>query len=153
MKWIRHACRAVILRDGRLLSIKMCDRSGIFYILPGGGQRHGETMREALRRECLEEINLEVSVGRLLYVREYIGRNHSFSKYHRDFHQVETVFSCSIPPGAEPGAGSETDRKQIGIEWLDLETLSAVRFLPTDAVPVIQRELEQGSDLYLGDIN
>ena len=153
MKWIRHACRAVILREGRLLSIKMCDRSGIFYVLPGGGQRHGETMRAALQRECLEEIGLEVSVGRLLYVREYIGRNHSFSKYHRDFHQVETVFSGSIPTGAEPQPGAETDRKQIGIEWLDLETLAAVRFLPTDAVPVIQRELEQGSDLYLGDIN
>jgi 8-oxo-dGTP pyrophosphatase MutT (NUDIX family) len=110
-------------------------------------------MKQGLLRECWEEINLEVQVGTLLYVREYIGRNHSFSKYHRDFHQVETVFSCRIPDGAEPTPGSETDRKQIGIEWLDLKTLSSVRFLPTDAVPVIQRAFEQGSDLYLGDIN
>tara|TARA_R100000027_G_scaffold67739_1_gene68350 strand:+ start:9516 stop:9977 length:462 start_codon:yes stop_codon:yes gene_type:complete len=153
MKWIRHACRAVIVRDGLLLAIKMCDRSGIFYVLPGGGQRHGETMREGLKRECLEEINLDVTVGPLLYVREYIGQNHSFSKYHRNFHQVETVFSCGIPEGAEPSPGSETDRKQIGIEWLDLKKLATVRFLPSDAVPFIQRELEQSDDLYLGDIN
>jgi 8-oxo-dGTP pyrophosphatase MutT (NUDIX family) len=153
MKWIRHACRAVILRRDCLLAIKMCDRSGIFYVLPGGGQRHGETMKEGLKRECLEEINLEVLVGPLLYVREYIGRNHSFSNYHRDFHQVETVFSCNIPENAEPAPGSETDRKQIGIEWLDLKKLALVRFLPTDAVPVIQREIKQESDLYLGDIN
>jgi len=153
MKWIRHACRAVILREDKLLAIKMCDRSGIFYVLPGGGQRHGETMREGLQRECREEINLEVTVGPLLYVREYIGRNHSFSKYHRDFHQVETVFSCTIPEGLEPGPGSETDRKQIGIEWLDLKTLASVRFLPTDAVPVIQKQLQERNDLYLGDIN
>lgn len=153
MKWIRHACRAVIVRDDRLLAIKMCDRSGIFYVLPGGGQRHGETMREGLKRECLEEINLDVSVGPLLYVREYIGQNHSFSKYHRNFHQVETVFSCTIAEGAEPSPGSETDRKQIGIEWLDLKRLTSVRFLPADAVPFIQRELAQSDDLYLGDIN
>jgi len=153
MKWIRHACRAVIVRDNRLLAIKMCDRSGIFYVLPGGGQRHGEPMREALKRECLEEINLEVSIGPLLYVREYIGRNHNFSKYHRDFHQVETVFSCSIAEGAEPSRGSEKDRKQIGFEWLDMDTLAEVRFLPVDAVPAIQRQLRGESDLYLGDIN
>ncbi|MBC2601399.1 NUDIX domain-containing protein [Puniceicoccus vermicola] len=153
MKWIRHACRAVIVRRNRLLAIKMCDRSGVFYVLPGGGQRHGETMKEGLKRECLEEINLEVIIGPLLYVREYIGRNHNFSKYHRDFHQVETVFSCSIAEGAEPEPGSETDRKQIGIEWLDLKQLASVRFLPADAVPVIQRQMEEGSDLYLGDIN
>ncbi len=153
MNWIRHASRAVIIRGGRMLAIKMCDRSGIFYVLPGGGQRHGETMRDGLRRECLEEINLEVNVGRLIYVREYIGRNHGFAKQHRHFHQVETVFSCSIPEGAEPSPGSETDRKQIGIEWLDLKTLGEVRFLPTDAVPVIRREMEGGDDLYLGDLN
>ncbi|MEM0966005.1 MAG: NUDIX domain-containing protein [Verrucomicrobiota bacterium] len=153
MKWIRHACRAVIIRNHRLLAIKMCDRSGIFYVLPGGGQIHGETMREGLVRECREEINLDVRVGRLLYVREYIGRNHNFSKFHRDFHQVETVFSCSIPEDAEPSPGTETDRKQIGIEWLDLKTLTSVRFLPTDAVSVIQKELELENDLYLGDIN
>ncbi len=153
MKWIRHACRAVILRQGRLLTIKMRDRSGDFYVLPGGGQRHGETMRDALRRECLEEINLEVSIGPLLYVREYIGRNHSFSKYHRDFHQVETVFSCSIPEDAQPGPGSEKDRKQVGIKWLDLKTLADVRFLPADAVPIIQERLQAQGDLYLGDIN
>lgn len=153
MKWIRHACRAVILRNGRLLAIKMCDRSGIFYVLPGGGQRHGETMRDGLKRECREEINVDVAIGPLLYVREYIGRNHSFSKYHRDFHQVETVFSCTIAESAEPSPGSEIDRKQIGIEWLDIEQLHSVRFLPADAVPMIQQQLERQRDLYLGDIN
>ena len=153
MRWIRHACRAVIVRDGRLLTIKMCDRSGIFYILPGGGQNHGETMSAGLRRECLEEINLEVTVGKLLYVREYIGRNHRFSKSHRNFHQVEAVFSCSIPDGAEPAAGTETDRKQIGIEWLEIDRLRNVRFLPGEAIPFICNENAADQNRYLGDIN
>jgi len=153
MKWIRHATRAVIVRDGKLLVIKMCDRSGIFYVLPGGGQKHGETMKQGLLRECREEIGIEVMIGPLLYVREYIGRNHSFSKYHRDFHQVETVFACSIPPKTEPVAGSEKDRKQIGFAWLDLEKLSEHRFLPADAIPMIQQNASHSDGLYLGDIN
>ncbi|MEM1095652.1 MAG: hypothetical protein AAGJ10_13715, partial [Bacteroidota bacterium] len=46
--------RALVIFKGKLLTIKMQDSSGIFYILPGGGQRHGETLREGLMRECLE---------------------------------------------------------------------------------------------------
>lgn len=153
MKSIRHACRAVIVRDNKLLVIKMCDRSGIFYVLPGGGQRHGETMEQGLVRECLEEINLQVEVGSLLYVREYIGRNHDFSKYHRNFHQIETVFTCSIPEGAEPTPGTEVDRKQIGMEWIDLNRLSQVRFLPPDAIPAILKKNPASENIYLGDIN
>jgi len=153
VRWIRHACRAVILRDDCLLTVKMCDRSGIFYVLPGGGQKHGETMTDGLRRECLEEIGLEVTVGKLLYVREYIGRNHRFSKNHRHFHQVETVFTCTIAAGTEPSAGSETDRKQIGFEWLPVGNLSSVRFLPGDAIPYIRNEVCSGENRYLGDIN
>ena len=68
MRPIRTAARALIILNGKLLAIKMRDRSGIFYILPGGGQRHGETLREGLMRECLEEIGTDVKVGELLYV-------------------------------------------------------------------------------------
>ena len=78
MRNIRTAARALVISKGKLLTIKMQDSSGIFYILPGGGQRHGETLREGLMSECLEEIGTNVEIGELLYVREYIGKNHEF---------------------------------------------------------------------------
>ena len=84
----------------------MRDRSGIFYLLPGGGQNHGETLKEGLQRECLEEIGTEVEIGELLYVREYIGKNHQFRNAHRAFHQVENVFRCTLPRPEEIGPGS-----------------------------------------------
>mgnify|MGYP001246774977 FL=1 len=56
MRHIRTAARALIILDKKVLTIKMCDKTGIFYILPGGGQRHGESLTDALIRECLEEI-------------------------------------------------------------------------------------------------
>ena len=96
----------------------MRDRSGVFYILPGGGQNHGETLKEGLKRECLEEIGTEVEVGELLYVREYIGKNHEFRQAHRAFHQVENVFRCVLPDPDSIGPGTELDKKQVGIEWL-----------------------------------
>jgi 8-oxo-dGTP diphosphatase len=79
VKQIRSAARAVIICNGCLLATKMRDQRGVYYILPGGGQQPGETMEDAVKRECLEEVGLKVSVLQLLYVREYIGKNHTFS--------------------------------------------------------------------------
>ena len=63
MRPIRTAARALIILEGKLLAIKMRDQSGVFYILPGGGQNHGETLRQGLQRECLEEIGTDVDIG------------------------------------------------------------------------------------------
>ena len=108
----------------------MQDKSGIFYILPGGGQNHGETLREGLMRECLEEIGTAVEVGELLYVREYIGKNHEFRRSHHAFHQVENVFRCTLPDPDGIGPGTELDKKQIGVEWIPIADLPNRRILP-----------------------
>lgn len=131
----------------------MRDKSGIFYILPGGGQRHGETLREGLERECLEEIGTHVKVGELLYVREYIGKNHEFRRSHRAFHQVENVFRCSLPDPDDIGPGSEHDKKQIGVEWIPLEELPERRFLPEVIKSCFTKEGFEPESNYLGDVN
>ncbi|MFP4157281.1 MAG: NUDIX domain-containing protein [Opitutales bacterium] len=153
MRHIRTAARALILHDNCLLAIKMRDKSGIFYILPGGGQRHGETLHEGLARECLEEIGTEVEVGELLYVREYIGKNHEFRKTHRAFHQVENVFRCQLPHPERIGPGSEHDKKQIGVEWIPLEELPTKRFLPEVIKPFFSKNTFEPNTPYLGDVN
>jgi ADP-ribose pyrophosphatase YjhB (NUDIX family) len=153
MRHIRTAARALIILDQKVLAIKMRDRSGVFYILPGGGQRHGETLREGLRRECLEEIGTEVEVGELLYVREYIGRNHEFHRSHHAFHQVENVFSCSLPDPGGIGPGSEHDKKQVGVEWIPLADLPNRRFLPEVIKPFFKEGGFVTTTQYLGDVN
>lgn len=150
---IRTAARALIILEGRLLAIKMRDKSGVFYLLPGGGQQHGETLKEGLLRECLEEIGTAVEVGELLYVREYIGKNHEFRHAHRNFHQLESVFRCSLPDPDGIGPGTEHDKKQIGVEWIPLEELAARRFLPGVIKSFFTATgFEPGSN-YLGDTN
>ena len=62
-----------------VLCVHKRDDTEDYFTLPGGGQEPGETLPEALRRECLEEIDADVLVDRLRYVRDYIGRNHPFA--------------------------------------------------------------------------
>lgn len=76
---IRNSVKAIIIKDNKILTMKGKDDDGFYYLLPGGGQNHGETMVEALKRECLEEIGCNVEVLHLQIIREYIGKNHEFS--------------------------------------------------------------------------
>ncbi|MGB0333829.1 MAG: NUDIX domain-containing protein [Opitutales bacterium] len=153
MRHIRTAARALIILNQKLLAIKMRDRTGVFYILPGGGQRHGETLREGLIRECFEEIGTEVEVGELLYVREYIGKNHEFQSSHHAFHQVENVFRCQLPNPDSIGPGTEHDKKQVGVEWIHLSDLDKRRFLPEVIKPFFKEgDFDAGTN-YLGDVN
>ncbi len=153
MRPIRTAARALIIHDHKLLAIKMRDNTGIFYILPGGGQNHGETLRSGLRRECLEEIGTEVDVGELLYVREYIGKNHEFRNSHRAFHQVENVFRCTLLDPNDIGPGTEHDKKQIGVEWIPLAKIKERRFLPEVIKQYFTDTGFEPDSNYLGDVN
>lgn len=153
VKQIRSAARAVIICDGKLLATKMRDGRGVYYILPGGGQQPGETLEQAVRRECLEEVGCRVQVDRLLYVREYIGRNHNFSKRHKAFHQIEHVFLCLVDDPTTACPGSETDNHQIGVSWLSIEALPNIRFYPEAIKEFFATGEAVFPTLYLGDCN
>jgi len=152
MQPVRNSAKAIIIRDGRLLLTVNSDGDGHFYLLPGGGQRKGEPLREALQRECREEIGVDVIPGELRYVREHIARNHEFADTDGDVHQVEYMFLCGLPDGAEPANGHEPDTWQVGIEWVPLERMASCRFYPAAMRPLLAFACA-GGPVYLGDIN
>ena len=153
MRNIRTAARAIIIRDNKLLAIKMRDRSGEFYILPGGGQNHGETLKECLIRECYEELGVQISVSQLLYVREYIGKNHQFRNSHGSFHQVESVFRCQLMQPDALFNSIDKDKKQVGIEWLPLNNLQQYTLLPSTIKAYFTTVDFKPPQTYLGDTN
>ncbi len=74
---LRNAAKALIQRDDRILITENIDDNGLWYILPGGGMEPcKETLLDALKRECQEEIGADVKVESLQFVREYITDNH-----------------------------------------------------------------------------
>lgn len=154
MKVVRSAARALIIQNNRLLTIVMRrPRDEVFHILPGGGQLHGETLHETLLRECREEIGTEVEIGEIAYVREYIGRNHSFYRQHKEFHQLEVVFHCRLPQGVKVEGGPGSDKHQIGVEWIPLERLPEINFFPNFLKECVVDGKMEVKPLYRGDIN
>ena len=71
-----------------------------FWALPGGRIEVGETSAQALRREMLEEVGAEVTVGRLLWV-------------------VENFFK-HYPLDQPPNTSVATDHHEIGL-YLEIE--------------------------------
>jgi 8-oxo-dGTP pyrophosphatase MutT (NUDIX family) len=149
MKPIRNSIKAIIVRDRHVLLIKNIDTDGFWYVFPGGGQNTGEDMPAALRRECFEETGISISVGPLRLVREYIGKNHEFSKSDGEVHQVELYFECDLESGSEPGKGEIRDTNQVDVEWVSLDRLGSVRVYPK----LFQKGLGDFQTIYLGDVN
>ena len=58
---IRKAARAVVFDDDDLVALLHVTKNN-YYKLPGGGIEKGEDSKEALKRECKEEIGCEVKI-------------------------------------------------------------------------------------------
>lgn len=146
----RNSAKAVIIKDNKLLAIQKADEFGPWYLLPGGGQEFGETLIEAVKRECREEIGAEIEVGKMILCREYIGKNHEFYQSDSDFHQVEFYFHCTLLTDINPSAASKPDHGQMGISWLSMETDGASRLYPKFLIEALKNAKEF---TYYGDRN
>jgi ADP-ribose pyrophosphatase YjhB (NUDIX family) len=150
---IRVSVKAIVMVDGRILLAKHRDSQGVWYCLPGGGQEHGETVAEALIRECAEETGLRVRPGRLLFVRDYIAEHHEFADEDPGAHQVELMFHCELADSNRDPVVRVADPMQIGADWVELRTLTECRLYPKALVGLLVDGLPTDGAVYLGDVN
>jgi 8-oxo-dGTP diphosphatase len=116
----------------------------IFYLLPGGGQKPGEILTDTLIRECKEELGYYIKVNELLFVRE--GYDSA------ETHRVEFMFHCTII-GEVENYTSVFDTMQSGLEWLDINELSALPLYPEELrFQIKQFNNRQHTKTYLGEI-
>jgi 8-oxo-dGTP diphosphatase len=154
MRPVRSSVKAVVILDGSLLVVSNMDENGPWYMLPGGGQDPGETLHEALQRECQEEIGTPVEIGELRYVRDYIGRHHEFAATSAHFHQIEMMFVCRLPNGYSPTPGHLPDAMQTGVRWIKLTELPGCRFYPKALISrLVGTNEDTHTAVYLGDVN
>jgi len=150
---IRNSAKAIIIRNSELLAIKNRSDGADWYILPGGGQNHSESLIETLKRECFEEASIDVEVGDILFVRDYIAGNHEFAAQDGDAHQVEFMFQCTIASDARPELGMDADQWQVGVQWLPLSRLSEFDLYPSGLKEALASGIPENHPVYLGDVN
>lgn len=151
----RYSIKAIIVRDGKFLVEQVDQGRGIFYKLPGGGHHFGETIYEALHRELKEELGLDAKIGTLLFIRDYLAKNHDMEFDDPNFQQTELMFLCDVNDFSNLGNGTEPDKNQV-IVWKTAEELEQIKFLPRKLVPYlkdIKKLYAQKETIYLGDIN
>ncbi|MBN7797558.1 NUDIX domain-containing protein [Parahaliea mediterranea] len=136
---IRNAVRALIIEGGAVLVLEKTDRGrGRRFALPGGAQDVGESLRDTLQRECLEEIGTRVEIGGLRFCCDYFKRRNTTPPSRR--HVVEFVFDCGVPAGYRPGCGSRPDKHQLGVCWLPLEQLPGLELIPGYLLDLLPRK-------------
>lgn len=149
---IRNAVRALVVRDGSVLLLKKDGGGqGERYALPGGAQDTGETLIQALDRECQEEIGTSVEIGELLYVADYFKPRDTIPASTR--HLVEFLFSCNVPASYTPINGYHPDKHQVEVVWMRLEELDQITLLPKSVAGHLRGALAGREDGYLGLID
>ena len=83
---------------------------------PGGKIEAGETPKEALKREIMEELDTEISVGELIDTIEYD---------YPEFHISMDCFWCEMV------SGDLVMKEHEAAKWLDKEMLYSVGWLPS----------------------
>jgi ADP-ribose pyrophosphatase YjhB (NUDIX family) len=95
---------ALILSDRGLLLVRQRRLDRSYWLLPGGGVRFGEAVAEALRRELLEELSLEVEPGRPLALVEAISDD--MARYAK--HVVHVILQATlVDAAARPRLGGD----------------------------------------------
>ena len=111
---------AALIRDGEKLLI--CQRpahkgNGLLWEFVGGKAEPGETLQEALIRECREELDVTVAVGE-----PFMEAEHQYP----DIHVHLTLFNASIVEG-EPKRLEHND-----LRWVTADRLGDFPFCPAD---------------------
>lgn len=121
-RYIRNAAKALIIKDGRMLAIKINDGKEEWFVMPGGGQETEELLPDAVCREVAEEMGIRVTAKELAFVVE--------GMHGESFHRVDLVFLCDYL-GEIENAQLQSDMNQVGYEWLEISTLNHSQLYPS----------------------
>jgi 8-oxo-dGTP diphosphatase len=118
-KHIEFIARGFIFQNGKVLLCKRKDRA--YYFFPGGHVEFGEFMKDALKREIVEEIGAEVTKCEFIGTAENI-----FKDGKREAHEINFTFQAEID--REDVVALED---YLEFRWLSWDEFEKAEVLPT----------------------
>jgi ADP-ribose pyrophosphatase YjhB (NUDIX family) len=121
MKNIRIRVCGILEKDDEILLVKHTKNNKEYYLLPGGGVDHGEDFKTSLKREFLEECNLNIDVEDMVFISEGIAPNGGR-------HIVSIYFKVKYISGVLQVG--EDEGNLIGVEYIKKSDLDNVVLYP-----------------------
>ncbi len=104
----RIGCRAIIIKDGKILLSHELNTQ--VYLIVGGGLEEGETIEECCAREVLEESGYIIKTGKQFCV---------VNEYYRNMLYISYYFVCEITGEGERKLTDTEIKHGVTPEWVD----------------------------------
>jgi 8-oxo-dGTP diphosphatase len=121
----------VTIKDNKVLLVNSKYDDGEYYLFPGGGVEHGETIREAAIRETLEETGINIDIKKVLHINEFIYRN-NWDK------RSITIFFLSEVNSKDEREVLDDEGKIKEVVWVDLKDLEKIDIRPKILVKILK---------------
>ena len=146
---IRNAVRAAIIGNDQVLLLEKAEGDrGACYALPGGAQKPGQTLAQALNQECLEEIDAAVEIAALMNVADHCKTSDTDPSSTR--HLVEFLFRCTVPDNYVAQNGIKPDKSQTDVVRVNLSGLAAIQLYPESLSHWLPESILRDTATYLG---
>lgn len=124
---MRTRVRAIITKGNKILLIKRVKKDLTYLVFPGGGVRDNENIKNALIRECKEELGVSVEVMDLFLKNRFDFPNQP---------QIEEFYFCKTTSG-KLGTGDGPEYQENSdyegtheIVWVDVNQLKDIDLRP-----------------------
>tara|TARA_Y100001956_G_scaffold62168_1_gene62145 strand:- start:510 stop:992 length:483 start_codon:yes stop_codon:yes gene_type:complete len=128
---MEHRIRSagILIEDDSVLLVKVRDFTGEYWIPPGGGMEPEDRSSKAcLVREFKEEAGIDVTVGELICVREFL-ETHT-KRYHAEFFYHITGYRGT--PNIDNLTGLNDEEYIQAVEWVPIAELDERRLYPKE---------------------
>lgn len=129
IKETRTGAYAVIIKDDKIALVKKA--GGGYkgkYDLPGGKIEHNETPKEALYRECYEEIEATITKAQLLDVTAVTFTWQIKKELHQFLHHIGILYKVEIATKILKNTGDGRD--SLGGLWMKIDNLTKEMVTP-----------------------
>ena len=121
----RHRVSLVIVdAQDQILLIERHKEDRNYWVFPGGGVEDGEGVEAAAIREAMEEVSLNVEIGRKLFTLDNNGRAEIYFLINR--------FNGNVQLGDGPEKENQSPKNQFRPCWRSLNSLRSVNLLPLE---------------------